>query len=121
LWDPGCSDELITPAFARKFIEKGAPWEYVEPLTIDHGNSEVVTPGNPSTVKVQLDVLIVHRGLVFQQNKVWFYVYEGSLPDAMISDTLLNTIPCITAPGTTPITSGHRGLTPASWEYIELF
>jgi transposase InsO family protein len=108
LWDPGCSDELITPAFARKFIERGAPWEYVEPLAINHGNSEVVTSGKPSTVKVQLDVLIVHRGLVFQQNKVWFYVYEGSLPDAMISDTLLNTIPCITAPGTTLVDTRAR-------------
>ena len=108
MWDPGCSDELITPALARKFIEKGAPWEYVEPLTIDHGNSEVVTSGKPSTVKVQLDVLIVHRGLVFQQDKVWFYVYEGSLPDAMISDTLLNTIPCVTAPGTTLVDTRAR-------------
>jgi transposase InsO family protein len=37
---------------------------------------------------------------VFQQDAVWFYVYEGSLPDAMISDGMLNDIPCITSPGT---------------------
>jgi transposase InsO family protein len=60
-----------------------------------------VVGGKPAVVRVQLDLLIVHRGLVFQKDAVWFYVYEGSLPDAMISDSMLNTIPCVTAPGTT--------------------
>lgn len=58
-----------------------------------------MTSAPPSVVKVQLDLLIVHRGLVFQKDKVWFYVYEGGLPDAMISDDMLNDIPCITRPG----------------------
>ena len=70
-------------------------------MGIGHGNSTVVVSGKPAVVKVQLDLLIVHRGLVFQQDKVWFYVYEGSLPDAMISDSMLNSIPCITTPGVT--------------------
>ncbi len=56
--------------------------------------------GKPSVVRVQLDLLIVHRGLVWRKDAVWFYVYEGSLADAMISDDMLNDIPCLTAPGT---------------------
>jgi transposase InsO family protein len=81
-------------------IAKGAVWEYIEPMAVNHGNSEFVGSAKPSVLRVQLDLLIVHRGLVFQQDKVWFYVYEGSLPDAMISDDMLNTIPCVTSPGT---------------------
>ena len=52
-------------------------------------------------MRVCLDVLIVHKGHVFQQKDVWFLVYDGTLPDAMLSETLLNTIPCLDAPGTT--------------------
>ena len=76
-------------------IQKGARWEYVDPVAINHGNSEHVSSAQPSTVRVQLDVLIVHRSRVFRKDGVWFFVYDGALPDAMISDGLLNTIQCV--------------------------
>jgi len=99
LWDTGCSDEMVTVAAARQFIQKGAAWEYIEPVHIGHGDSTAVTSATPSTIRVKLDVLIVHKGRVFQQQGLWFLVYEGCLPDAMLSDNLLNTIPCISHPG----------------------
>jgi hypothetical protein len=49
-------------------------------------------------MKVALDILIVHKERVFQKKNVWFHVYDGSLPDAMLSDTLLNSIPCTSHP-----------------------
>jgi hypothetical protein len=96
LWDTGCSDELITPTLARQLIQKGCRWEYIEPVAIGHGNTEAITSGPPSTLRVMLDLLIVHNGNVFQKPDVWFLVYEGCLLDAMISDEMLNTIPCLT-------------------------
>lgn len=90
---------MITPSYARQLIDKGAKWEHVEPFGVSHGDSGCVTSAPPAVVRVQLDLLIVHRGLVFQKNDVWFYVYEGSLSDAMISDTMMNDIPCLTRPG----------------------
>ena len=104
LWDTGCSDELIAPLFAQSLISGGAKWEFLqEPTKVEHGNSEIVGSGSPATMRVCLDVLIVHKGHVFQQKDVWFLVYDGTLPDAMLSETLLNTIPCLDAPGTTLI------------------
>jgi hypothetical protein len=35
-------------------------------------------------------------------------VYDGSLPDAMISESLLNSIPCTDAPGTTLLDTRQR-------------
>lgn len=49
-------------------------------------------------MRVSLDILIVHRERVFQKQDVWFYVYDGSLPDAMLSETMLNSIPCTSHP-----------------------
>jgi transposase InsO family protein len=77
-------------------------------MSIGHGNSEFVAGAKPSLVRVQLDLLIVHRGLVFQKEKVWFHVYEGALADAMISDDLLNEIPCVTSPGATLVDTRAR-------------
>ena len=77
-------------------------------MNIGHGNSEFVASAKPSLVRLQLDLLIVHRGLVFQKEKVWFHVYEGALADAMISDSLLNEIPCVTSPGTTLVDTRAR-------------
>ena len=49
-------------------------------------------------MRVSLDILIVHKERVFQKKGVWFYVYDGSLPDAMLSETMLNSIPCTSHP-----------------------
>jgi hypothetical protein len=69
-------------------------------MTVAHGNSRFVGSGTPISIRVCLDILIVHKSHVFQQNNVWFLVYDGSLPDAMLSETLLNSIQCTNSPGT---------------------
>jgi hypothetical protein len=79
-----------------------------EPLTVSHGNAECVKSGSPAVIRVHLDVLIVHKGHVFQQKDVWFMVYDGSLPDAMISESLLNSIACTDSPGTTLLDTRAR-------------
>jgi hypothetical protein len=108
-WDTGCSDELIAPTFAQNLIEKGARWEFLqEPATVAHGNADVVASGSPAVIRICLDVLIVHKDNIFQMKDVWFLVYDGSLPDAMLSETLLNRIPCINAPGTTLLDTRSR-------------
>lgn len=78
-------------------------------MTIEHGNADHVGAGSPATIRVCLDILLVHKSHVFQQKDVWFLVYDGSLPDAMLSETLLNNIPCIDSPGTTLIDTRTRG------------
>lgn len=59
-------------------------------------------------MRVSVDILIVHKERVFQKQGVWFYVYDGSLPDAMLSDTMLNSIPCTSHPGETLIDTRAR-------------
>ena len=109
LWDTGCSHELITPLFAQKLISSGAKWEFLEaPSTIEHGNAAVVGSGAPVLMRVCLDVLIVHKSRIFQQSNVWFMVYDGCLPDAMLSESLLNGIACTDAPGTSLIDTRTR-------------
>ena len=63
---------------------------------------------DPCLVRVALDVLIVHKERVFRQDNVWFMVYKGALPDAMLSDHFLNNIPCIDQPGVTMIDTRER-------------
>ena len=77
-------------------------------MTIGHGDTEVVQAGPPCHMKIKLDVLIVHKERTFQQKDVWFYVYKGSLPDAMLSDDFLNSIPCSSHPGTKLIDTRAR-------------
>ena len=102
LWDTGCSDELVTPTFARQLIAQGATWEFTdEPIKINHSDAAVVGSGTPATMRICMDVLIVHKERVFKKDKVWFLVYDGCLSDAMLSDTFLNEVPCASHPGET--------------------
>ncbi len=102
LWDTGCSDELVTPTFARQLIAQGATWEFTdEPIKINHSDAAVVGSGTPATMRICMDVLIVHKDRVFKKDKVWFLVYDGCLSDAMLSDTFLNEVPCTSHPGET--------------------
>jgi hypothetical protein len=64
-----------------------------------HGDKNTVTAANPAVKQVMADVVLVHKGEVFRKNGVWFYIYDGALPDVMLSETLLNDIPCISHPG----------------------
>jgi hypothetical protein len=94
LWDTGCSHELIAPLFARSLISSGAKWEFLEhPTTIEHGNADCVGSGTPATIRVCLDVLLVHKTHIFQQKDVWFLVYDDSLPDAMLSGSASAPLP----------------------------
>jgi hypothetical protein len=47
---------------------------------------------------VQADVLLVHKGHTYEQKSLWFYVYEGSMRDCMLSKHLLSTIKSASAP-----------------------
>ena len=66
---------------------------------MQHGNKDATRPGTPANKQVCVDVFICHRGHQFRRDGVWFYIYDGTLPDAMLSDSFLNTVPCITEPG----------------------
>jgi hypothetical protein len=66
---------------------------------MEHGNKEATRPAPPADKQVCIDVFLVHQGHKYFQKDVWFYIYEGTLPDAMLSDNFLNTIACISEPG----------------------
>ena len=93
LWDTGCSDELMHPDFAQQLIGKGASWRYCDPLHMKHGNAAATRAAAPSTKQVCAEVFLSHKGHKFLQKEVWFYVYDGALPDVMLSDGFLNAIP----------------------------
>jgi hypothetical protein len=100
LWDTGCSDELITPAFGWELIRRGAAWRYCEPLHLHHGNASKVQAAAPALMQVcAKDIVLVHNGQTFCKEDVWLYMYEGALPDVMLSETFLNSIPCVSCPG----------------------
>ena len=99
LWDTGCSDQLMHPDCAQWLIAKGARWRFCEPLAMQHGNKDATRPAPPATKQVCAEVFCTHQGHKYRQEEVWFYIYEGALQDAMLSDELLRTIPCITQPG----------------------
>lgn len=69
-----------------------------KPVHVTHGEQDAVRSAAPPCYKVQSDVLLVHKGHTYKEKGVWFYVYEGSLRDCMLSKTLLSTIRSKTAP-----------------------
>ncbi len=99
LFDTGCSDQLVSPTFAQWLIAKGARWRYCDPLPMEHGNKAATRAAAPADKQVCMDVFLVHQGHQYLQKDVWFYIYEGTLPDAMLSDGFLQSIPCISEPG----------------------
>jgi len=64
-----------------------------------HGNSEHVTAAAPASRQVCANILLVHQGRIYQASDVWLHVYEGSLPDVMLSETFVNEVPCTSHPG----------------------
>ncbi len=110
LWDTGCSDQLIHPDFGWELIRRGAAWRYCDPLYMNHGDASKTKGGAPAIIQVcAKDIVLVHNGDTYRMEDVWFYMYEGALPDVMLSDTLLNSIACITTPGKRLIDT---------WEYV---
>ena len=67
---------------------------------MNHGDSSKVQAAAPAIMQVcASDIVLVHNGQTFRKEDVWLYMYEGALPDVMLSETFLNTIPCISCPG----------------------
>jgi hypothetical protein len=99
LWDTGCSHEIISPDFADELLRRGGRWRECAPLHIEHGDVEYVKAGAPPTRQICANILLVHKGRIFEQTDVWLYVYEGCLPDVMLSENFLNDIPCVSHPG----------------------
>lgn len=101
LWDPGSSVNLITPEFADELQSKGSPWEYCKPLYIEHGSGEDggVRSAAPCLKRLIAPVTICHQGLTFTQEAVAFYVYQGALPDVVLSRKLLESMRCLEQPG----------------------
>ena len=97
LWDPGSSINLITPEFASELVSKGTPWEYCEPIFIDHGSGESggVKSAAPCLKRLIAPVTICHQGLTFVKDAVEFYVYRGALPDVVLSRKLLESMLCL--------------------------
>jgi transposase InsO family protein len=99
LFDTGCSDQLVSPQFAQWLIAKGARWRYCDPLPMEHGNKAATRAAAPADKQICIDVFLVHQGHQYLSKDVWFYIYDGTLPDAMLSDGFLRSIPCISDPG----------------------
>ena len=101
LWDPGCSDNFITPAFAETLVKRGARWRFCAPLTVDHGSGEEggVKGAAPAVRCLYADIALVQKGLTYTAKQVKFYVYEGAYPDAMISKQQLESLQCVEQPG----------------------
>jgi hypothetical protein len=90
---------MCTPVFAEELLRKGARWRECSPLHVAHGNSEHVAAAAPASRQVCANILLVHKGRIFEETDVWLHVYEGSLPDVMLSETFLNTARCTSHPG----------------------
>ena len=71
LWDTGCSHEIITPVFAEELLRKGARWRECIPLHLSHGNAEHVTAAAPPSRQVCANILLVHKGEIFEQRDVY--------------------------------------------------
>ena len=99
LWDTGCSHDIVNPVFAEELLRRGARWRECAPLCLHHGDAEHVKAGTPPTRQVCTNILLVHKSKIFERRDVWLYVYEGGLPDVMLSEGFLNTIPCVSHPG----------------------
>ena len=105
LWDTGCSHNLVTPDFADELVRAGAIRRRCAPLPMQHGGGEDeddasrgVTSAAPATSYVIADVLLCHKGRTYRHHGARFYVYSGTLPDAIISKKLLNDISCVEEP-----------------------
>jgi hypothetical protein len=101
LWDPGSSVNLITPEFAKELQQRGIRWEPCEPLQIVHGSGEDggVRAAAPSVRRVVASVVLCERGLTYRKDKVEFYVYQGALPDVVLSKRQLCEMECLEIPG----------------------
>ena len=100
LWDPGSSINMITPEFAQELSRrKGIRWGHCEPVHIQHGSGDGVTAAPPAVRSLFADVVLCCKGLTFTQKNVELFVYQGCLPDVILSSKFLETIPCVEQPG----------------------
>ena len=99
LWDTGCSHDIVNPVFAEELLRRGARWRECAPLHLNHGDAEHVKAGTPPTRQICANILLVHKGKIFERRDAWLYVYEGGLPDVMLSEGFLNAVPCVSHPG----------------------
>ena len=87
------------PDLAKVLLKKGAAWKRCKPTHVNHSEDSTVRSAGPAHYMVKADVLLVHRGHTYEQKSVWFYVYEGSMRDCMLSKHLLSTIQSASATG----------------------
>ena len=101
LWDPGCSHNFVTPAFADVLSARGARWKWCDPLHVDHGVGESGGVGSaaPAVRSLRADVVLKHKGLTYMKKQALFYVYPGTLPDVMLCRKELESLPCLEQPG----------------------
>ena len=100
LWDPGSSINLITPEFAKELQQRGLRWEYCTPVQVVHGVGEDggVKAAAPAVRRLFATVVLCHQGLTYRKEKVEFYVYQGALPDVVLSKQLLQEMVCLEQP-----------------------
>ena len=101
LWDPGCSDNFVTPEFAEMLIKRGARWKYCKPLAVDHGVGERggVKSAAPAVRSLRADITLKTKGLTYVYKQAKFYIYAGALPDVMFSRAQLEMLQCVEQPG----------------------
>ena len=97
LWDPGSSVNLITPEFAKELQQRGLRWEYCKPMHIVHGVGEDggVRAAAPAVRRIFATVVLCHQGLTYRKVGAEFYIYQGALPDVVLSKQLLKEMECL--------------------------
>lgn len=80
LWDTGCSHDIVSEAFAEELLRKGGRWRECAPLHLNHGDAVHVKSGAPPVKQVCANILLTHKGKIFEERDVWLYVYEGAYP-----------------------------------------
>ncbi len=90
---------MITPAFAEELVHKqGLRHEACTPRYLVHGSGEGVTSAAPAVRCLRADLVLCCKGLTFVRKSVKFYIYQGCLPDVILSSRLLESISCVERP-----------------------
>ena len=73
-------------------------YEKCAPQHLVHGSGEGVTSAAPAVRCLRADLVLCCKGLTFVKKAVKFFVYQGCLPDVILSSRLLETIHCVERP-----------------------
>ena len=79
--DSSCSHSLISPGFAAKLVQRGYEAGTCQPFSMTHGKT---LRGGGIREWVDVPIVVVHRGMVFRDDRVRLYVYDNAVGDVML-------------------------------------